>query len=153
MDILKGNDWDNYFMDVAYMVAKRASCLSAAKGAVIVRNNKFIVSTGYNGAPMGIVSCKEKGLCFKRHLGYNHGEGHHVCIANHAEENAIIIAARLGVSTEGTTMYCTHKPCFSCAKIIINAGIKKVVFVEDYPDKYAEEILQNVGIRLYQLKK
>jgi dCMP deaminase len=150
-NLLEGNKKNYYFGNIAYIVAEQATCLSAAKGAVIVRDGKFIISTGYNGAPMGVGSCLDKNQCHKRALGFGHGEGHHVCLASHAEANAIIIAARLGASTEGATMYCTHKPCFSCAKMIINSGIKTVIFIEDYPDQYTEDILEQAGVELFQL--
>lgn len=153
MQILSGNKWDKYFMEIAHSVSKRASCFSEAKGAVIVKDNKFIVSTGYNGAPMGITSCQERGKCIKKEKGYGHGEGHHICLASHAEANALIIAARLGHTTEGAKIYCTHKPCFYCSKLIINSGIKKVIYMKDYEDSAAEVILRQAGIDLYKLKE
>ena len=144
--------WDEYFMEIARVVSKRTSCFSEPKGAVIVIDNKFIVSTGYNGAPMGITSCKEIGYCLKKSMGYGHGEGHHICLANHAEENALIIAARLGHTTNGAKLYCTHKPCFQCTKSIINSGIKEVIYFKEYNSDKTDILLASANIELYKVK-
>ena len=144
---LKKQSWTSYFLDMAQMAATRTTCLSPAKGAVIVKN-KSIVSTGYNGAPRGVPDCKyQRGECIKRRKGYEHGTGHHVCLAAHAEANAIAQAARTGVAIEGSTMYCTHKPCRECAKLIINSGIIEVVYIEDYPND-SEELFHDAGVRI-----
>ena len=130
----------NYYLDIAQTVLERATCLRRVYGAIIVKNDE-IISTGYNGAPAGIKSCFEKGECMRRRLGIPSGTRHELCYAIHAEQNAIIQAAKLGISIEGATMYCTHQPCVVCSKILINAGIKRIVYANPYPDKLAQEML------------
>ncbi len=139
--------WDHYFLLMAKVAATRATCFSDPKGAVIV-SNKNIVSTGYNGAPSGIKDCKYGyGVCLKREMGFEHGTGHHVCRASHAEANAIIQAAKNGISINEGTLYSTHKPCHECAKLIINSGIKKVVYIHDYAGTDCLELFGEAGIR------
>lgn len=118
--------WDSRFMEVADLVASWSSCFQENRqvGAVIALN-KRILTTGYNGASSGVKSCKERGVCLRRELGIPSGTRHEVCYATHAEQNAIIQAARLGLSVDGATLYCTHQPCVICAKMIINSGIKR----------------------------
>ena len=138
--------WDEYYLLIAKVISTRSTCFSPAKGAVIVAN-KSIVSTGYNGAPKGIADCKyDIGFCKKKKEGFASGEGHHVCLALHAEANAIVQAAKNGIKIENATMYCTHKPCFDCAKLIINSGISKIIYEFDYPDNSSVEIMQQVHI-------
>ncbi|MDF2615442.1 MAG: deoxycytidylate deaminase [Sedimentibacter sp.] len=137
--------WDNYFLLISKVVSSRATCFSEPKGAVIVVN-KNIVSTGYNGAPSGIKDCKYGYKeCKKRSLGYGHGTGHHICLASHAEANAIDHAAKNGISINGGTLYCTHKPCSECAKHIINSGIIRVVYINEY-ESNAFELFNEAGI-------
>ena len=139
--------WDKRFMDVADLVATWSSCFQENRqvGAVIARN-KRILTTGYNGASSGIKNCKERGECLRRKLGIASGTQHEICYATHAEQNAIIQAARLGVSIEGATLYCTHQPCVICAKMIINSGISRVVYAQGYPDKFAMELFSEAGV-------
>jgi len=111
----------------------------------VVTRNKRILTTGYNGASSGIVSCKEKGFCMRKQLNIPSGTRHELCYAVHAEQNAIIQAAKIGVSLEGATMYCTHQPCAICTKMIINSGIKRVVYKEGYPDEFSLELFQEAG--------
>lgn len=134
-------------MELTEQVAKWSSCFKEDRqvGAVIVRN-KRILTTGYNGAPEGVTSCKERGECLRVKMGIQSGTRHELCYAVHAEQNAIIQAARLGVVLEGATLYCTHQPCVICAKIIINAGIKRVVYKEGYPDEFAMHLLNKAGV-------
>ena len=141
--------WDKRFMDMAKMVGSWSSCYQANRqiGAVIVRN-KRIITTGYNGAPGGIESCVERGECLRRKLNIPSGTKHELCYAIHAEQNAIIQAAKLGISIEGATLYCTHQPCVICAKMIVNAGITRVVYGEGYPDDFALEIFRLAGVEL-----
>lgn len=142
---------NQYFMEIAFVSSKRSTCFSEAKGAVIVKNNR-VISTGYNGAPSGIKSCKyEDGICRKRSLGYGHGEGHSECKAVHAEVNAILNAAMNGISTKETVLYCTHKPCEQCAKIIINSGIKTIYYFNEYKSKFADELLSKANIECIKL--
>ena len=123
--------WDQRFMDMAKMVGSWSSCFQQNRqiGAVIVRN-KRIITTGYNGAPAGVKSCVERGECLRRKLNIPSGTQHELCYAIHAEQNAIIQAAKLGISIEGATLYCTHQPCVICAKMIVNSGISRVIYGE-----------------------
>ncbi len=138
--------WDEYFMEVAELAAKRSTCLRRQVGAVIV-SDKRIVATGYNGAPRGIKHCEDRGGCLREKMNIPSGERHELCIALHAEQNAIIQAASMGLSIEGATIYITHQPCIICAKMIINAGIKRIVVREGYPDQLSVDILAEAGIR------
>ena len=128
-----------------------SSCYKEGRqvGAVIVRD-KRIITTGYNGAPSGIKSCKEKGECLRIKLGIPSGTRHELCYAIHAEQNAIIQAAKLGISIEGATLYCTHYPCTICAKMIVNAGIKRVIYIHPYPDDFSRTLLAEAGIETIQ---
>lgn len=144
--------WDEYFMEMAELTAKRSTCLRRQVGAVIVKD-RHIIATGYNGAPRGLKHCDEKGGCLRQQLGVPSGQRHELCRALHAEQNAIIQAATLGQSIEDGTIYVTHQPCVICAKMIINAGIKRIVVREAYPDEMATEILDEAGIRVIHLKK
>ena len=143
------NKWDKRFMELTEQVATWSSCLKDDRqvGAVIVKN-KRILSTGYNGAPEGVKSCKEKGECIRIKNGIASGTHLETCYSVHAEQNAIVSAARLGVSLEGATLYCTHQPCVICAKLIVNAGIKRVVYRDGYPDKFAVEVLNEANVEL-----
>ena len=136
-------------MELTEQVATWSSCFKSDRqvGAVIVKN-KRILTTGYNGAPEGVVSCKEKGECVRVKLGIASGTRHELCYAVHAEQNAIIQAARLGIVLEGATLYCTHQPCVICAKMIINAGIKRIVYKDGYPDDFSMQLLQEAGVQV-----
>ncbi len=136
-------------MEVARLVGTWASCYQPERkiGAVIVQN-KRIIATGYNGAPAGIRTCVERGECMRKKMGIPSGTRQEMCYATHAEQNAIIQVARLGISTEGATLYCTHQPCNMCAKMIVNAGISRVVYEQGYPDPFAVEILTEGGVLL-----
>ena len=123
---------DDYFLEIASVVAKRSTCLRNTVGAVIVRD-KRILSTGYNGAPRNLKHCLDIG-CIRDKENIASGTHHEKCRAVHAEQNAIIQAALHGVGTEGATMYCTHQPCILCTKMIINAHIVRVVYTTSYPD-------------------
>ena len=147
----KRPSWDEYFMDMAELVAKRSTCLRRNVGAVVVQDRR-IVATGYNGAPKGIPHCNEiEGGCLRDPLGIPSGERHEMCRALHAEQNAIIQAATSGQSVEGATIYITHQPCVICAKMIINAGIERIVVKEGYPDELSREILREAGRRIIML--
>ena len=143
--------WDEYFMDMAVLTAKRSTCLIRQVGAVIVKD-KHIIATGYNGAPRGVPHCDEKGGCLRQQLNVPSGERHELCRALHAEQNAIIQAATLGQSIEGGTIYVTNQPCVICAKMIINAGIRRIVVKEGYPDELAVEILREAGLSIVMLE-
>ena len=140
-------DWDEYFMEMAALTARRSTCLRRQVGAVIV-GNRHIISTGYNGAPRGIEHCENRGGCMREKMKVPSGERHELCMALHAEQNAIIQAATLGQSIEMATIYITHQPCVICAKMIINAGIRRIVVKEGYPDKLSVEILAEAGLKI-----
>ena len=144
-------NWDEYFTKIAQLVASRSSCLSRQVGAVIVKE-KMIVSTGYNGTPRGIVNCDEGGCkrCADRQSEkINSGEKLDECICIHAEENALLQAAYNGISIKDGTLYTSLCPCRFCAKHIINAGIKKVYYSENYElDKVAHELFEEAGVEL-----
>ncbi len=122
--------WDTYFLDIAHVVARRSNCRRRHVAAVIVRERR-IVSTGYNGTPRGIRNCFEGGCA--RCAGES-ASGEHLgdCVCAHAEENAIVQAAYHGIAVRGGTLYCTHSPCLACSRMIINAGLRKVVYERDY---------------------
>lgn len=144
--------WDEYFMQMAELTAQRSTCLRRSVGAVIVKD-KHIIATGYNGAPRGISHCGERGGCLRQKMQIPSGQRHELCRAVHAEQNAIIQAATLGQSIEGGTIYITHQPCVVCAKMIINAGLKRIVVREGYPDDLAVEILDEAGLEIIMLEK
>jgi len=143
-------DWDRYFMDMAHLTAKRSTCLRRHVGAIIVQE-RHIVATGYNGAPKGIQHCEELGGCYREEHNIPSGERHELCRALHAEQNAIIQAATLAQSIEGATIYITHQPCIICAKMIINAGIRRIVVEEGYPDQMAVDMLAEAGLKIVML--
>ena len=136
--------WDQYFMEIAHLVAKRSTCLRRQIGAVLVRN-KHILSTGYNGAPSGVEHCLDVG-CLREKLDIPSGQQQEICRGIHAEQNAIIQAALHGVSTEGATLYCTNQPCTLCAKMLINAGIQGIIYEGEYPDELARELLAQANL-------
>ncbi|MHB0998047.1 MAG: deoxycytidylate deaminase [Armatimonadota bacterium] len=142
-------DWDYYFMEIAQVVAKRSTCVRRQIGAVIVKGHR-ILTTGYNGAPSGLAHCIDLG-CMRNHQGIPSGTRHEMCRALHSEMNAIIQAAQHGVSTLGAALYCTHQPCSVCARMIINAGITRVVYTGDYPDEFAMSMLQEANIDICRL--
>ena len=114
----------------------------------MIVKDKRIVTTGYNGAPAGIKTCMERGECLREKKGIASGTHAEICYAIHAEQNAIIQAARLGISIDGATLYCTHQPCVICAKMIVNAGIRRVVYQEGDPDDFGVEMLKEGGVIL-----
>ena len=149
---VKRPSWDEYFMQTAELAATRSTCLRRQVGAVIVQD-RHIIATGYNGAPRGLSHCVELGGCLREKMGVPSGERHELCRALHAEQNAIIQAATLGHSIEGASIYVTHQPCSICAKMIINAGINRIVVKEGYPDEMAVNILEEAGKRIIMLKE
>ena len=143
--------WDEYFMQMAELAATRSTCLRRDVGAAIVKD-RHVVATGYNGAPRQIMHCAERGGCLREKLGVPSGERHELCMGLHAEQNAIIQAATLGATIEGGTIYITHQPCVICAKMIINAGIRRIVVKEGYPDQLAVDILAEAGLKVVLLE-
>lgn len=137
-------------MEIASTVAKRSTCLRHKNGSVLVKD-KHILSTGYNGAPTGLPHCEEVG-CIRLMNSIPSGERHELCRGAHAEANAIIQAALHGISTEDSIMYSTHQPCSMCAKLMINAKIREVIYQIPYPDKLSLEFFKQAGVTLRQLK-
>ena len=136
--------WDEYFMEITRLVARRSSCLRRQVGAVLVKD-KNILASGYNGVPTGITHCAETG-CLRAKLNIPSGERHELCRGLHAEQNAIIQAAKHGTNIDGATLYSTTMPCIICAKMIINAGIKRVVYEEGYADQLSMEMVAESGL-------
>ena len=141
--------WDHRFMEMAQLVSTWASCYQEERkiGAVIVKD-KRVMTTGYNCAPSGVKTCVERGECLRKKLGIPSGTRHEMCYAVHAEQNAIIQAAKLGVNIDGSTLYCTHQPCILCAKMIVNAGVVRVVYHSGYPDDFALDIFKEAGVQV-----
>ncbi len=138
--------WDKYFLSIAKLVAERSTCLRRQVGAVIVKD-KRILTTGYNGAPSGLEHCDKTG-CMRERLNIPSGQRHELCRALHAEMNAILQAAQYGISLVDSIIYCTNQPCIICAKMIINAGIKRIVVLSTYPDELAREFLKEADIEV-----
>ncbi|MFH1612122.1 MAG: cytidine/deoxycytidylate deaminase family protein [bacterium] len=143
--------WDQYFMEICYLVSKRSTCIRRNIGAVLVKD-KRILSTGYNGAPSKIEHCCDRG-CLRQKLNILSGEKHELCRGLHAEQNAIIQAGLYGINIKNSILYCTHQPCIVCAKMIINVGIEKIIFEGNYPDNLSLEILKEANIELVLFKK
>ncbi len=139
--------WDKRFMHLTEEVAEWSSCIRRQVGAVIVRE-KRVMTTGYNGAPAGIKSCVERGECLREKMNIPSGTRAELCFAAHAEQNAIIQAARYGININGATLYCTHQPCVICAKMIINAGISRVIYKEGYPDEFSMRLFAEAGTKV-----
>ena len=139
--------WNKRFMALTEHIATWSSCLRRQVGAVIVKD-KRIMTTGYNGAPAGVKTCIERGVCMRNEQNIPSGTHAELCYAAHAEQNAIIQAAKEGISLKDCTLYCTHQPCVVCAKMIINAGIKEVIYKEGYPDQFSQEICKEAGVKL-----
>jgi dCMP deaminase len=141
--------WDEYFLEMSKLVAKRSTCLRRSVGAVLVKD-KRILATGYNGAPRGLKHCIDIG-CIRQRLKIPSGERHELCRALHAEQNALIQASLYGISLAGSTLYATNQPCVICAKMLINAGIKEVVIADGYPDKMAADFLKQAKIKIRKI--
>ena len=144
----KRPSWDSYFMQMAQVVAGRSTCLRRQVGAVIVKD-KQILSTGYNGSPSGLLHCDEVG-CLRQSLSVPSGERHEICRAVHAEQNALVQAAKHGVAIAGADLYTTHQPCVLCTKLLINVGIRRVVYKYPYPDQLAVAMATEAKLELVQ---
>ncbi|RLE42841.1 cell division protein DedD [Candidatus Woesearchaeota archaeon] len=139
-------DWDEYFLGIVQEVAKRATC-DRGRSACVVVKDKRILTTGYVGSPAGLPHCDDVGHQFKRVTHEDGTVSNHCVRTVHAEQNAICQAAKFGISLDGATMYCTMEPCYTCAKMIINAGIKRVVCLHRYhAGKDTEEVLKQAGV-------
>ncbi|MDO5707642.1 MAG: dCMP deaminase family protein [Andreesenia angusta] len=143
--------WDEYFIEIVNVIKKRSTCCRRQVGALIVKDKK-ILSTGYNGSPTGLAHCEEVG-CLRDKLNIPSGQRHELCRGLHAEQNAIVHAAHSGVSIAGSTIYVTNQPCILCAKMIINAGIVRIVYEEGYPDELAMKLLEEANVEIKKLEK
>lgn len=141
--------WHEYFMGITDLVAQRSTCTRRKVGAILVKEKRILCS-GYNGAPANVPHCKETG-CLRAKLNVPSGEKHELCRGVHAEQNVIIQAAYHGITVNGATLYCTNQPCSICAKMIINAGIKKVYYTDGYDDELTLDMFDKAGVRLVQL--
>jgi len=137
-------------MRMAYLAATRSTCLRRKVGAVIVKD-RMVLSTGYNDTPRGLPNCGEGG-CARCASEVPSGHSHDTCLCLHAEQNAILQAAYHGVAIAGGTLYCTHQPCLICAKMIVNVGLRRLVFAGEYPDPLAREVLEQAGVELSQVE-
>ncbi len=142
-------DWDDYFMGFAKLAQTRSSCLRRQVGAVVVKDF-MVLTTGYNGAPRDLAHAAEVG-CLRDQMGVASGERHELCRGLHAEQNAIIQAARHGISIAGGMIYCTTHPCVICLKMVINAGLTEIVYEVGYPDPIAKRILAESGFPIRAL--
>lgn len=141
-------EWDQYFMRVAQPVSSRSTCTRRQIGAIAVKD-KRILATGYNGAPSGLEHCLDNG-CLRDKMEVPSGQRQELCMAVHAEQNVLIQAAVNGVALKNATLYVTESPCILCAKMLINAGIKRIVFQGQYPDHMGVELLKEAGISVKQ---
>lgn len=141
--------WPEYFMNITFLVAERATCTRRRVGAVAVKD-KRILATGYNGAPAGVPHCLEVG-CLRAELGIPSGQRHEICRGLHAEQNVIIQAAVHGINIAGATLYCTTHPCVLCSKMLINCQIREIFYAESYPDELAEALLREAGVPAYHM--
>jgi dCMP deaminase len=149
-DVHHRPSWEIYFMDITCLVAKRSTCTRRAVGAVIVKDRRLL-ATGYNGAPSHVRHCAETG-CLRAQMKVPSGERHELCRGIHAEQNAIIQAAYHGVSIKGATLFCTNQPCSICAKMIINAGISRIVYQSGYADPLSIEMLDEAEVELIHVE-
>lgn len=143
--------WPEYFMRIAFLVAERSTCLRRKVGAIAVKD-KRVLATGYNGAPAGTAHCLDIG-CLREKMNIPSGQRHELCRGLHAEQNVIIQAAVHGVSIAGATIYCTTQPCIICTKMIINCGIKNILYAEGYPDELSQDMLSEAGVHFATLPK
>ena len=139
--------WNKRFMELTEYIATWSSCLRRQVGAIIVKD-KRIIATGYNGAPTGAMTCVERGECLRNKLDIKSGTHAEICYSVHAEQNALMQAAKEGISVKGCVLYCTHRPCIICAKLIANAGIKEVIYKENYPDEFIQKFFDDAGVKL-----
>lgn len=138
-------EWDKYFIEITKLIAQRSGCLKRHVGAVLVKDRR-IIATGYNSAPCGIEECSTRGFCLRQ--GSSQGQNLETCYAIHAEQNALMQCCNQGISCEGAELYCTTKPCNFCMRLLINAGIKKIIYIDDYNDSLTEELAKECDIKL-----
>ncbi|NLK00272.1 MAG: dCMP deaminase family protein [Clostridia bacterium] len=138
--------WDEYFMQITDMVATRSTCLRRRVGAIFVRENR-ILATGYNGSPSGLKHCDEVG-CIRQQNNIESGRDLHLCRGAHAEANLITQCAKFGISAEGSTLYINASPCSLCMKMMVNVGVKKIVYRELYNDPLALQIAEEAELEM-----
>jgi dCMP deaminase len=143
--------WDDYFLKIARDAAERSTCLRRHVGAVLVRD-KRILATGYNGAPRGVAHCLDVG-CLREEMNVPSGQRHELCRGVHAEMNALLQCAYHGVEAGNATLYSTSVPCSLCSKMIINAGVRRVVYLGEYPDDLGRELLEAAGVELVRAQQ
>jgi dCMP deaminase len=146
----KRPDWEVYFLKIAQLASTRSTCIRRHVGAVLVKEKK-ILATGYNGVPSGISHCEDVG-CLRDEEGIPSGQRHELCRGLHAEQNAILQAAYHGVSIQGSILFCTNFPCVICSKMLINAGIRQIYYLEGYPDPLSEKMLKEAGMELNRIQ-
>ena len=143
--------WDEYFLKITDLVATRSTCLRRHVGAVLVLE-KRILATGYNGAPSGLVHCLDVG-CLREREEIPSGQRQELCRGIHAEQNAIIQAARHGISISGSVLYCTTQPCVTCTKMLINAGVTRILYLEGYADELSRRMIEEAGIDAVKVER
>lgn len=143
--------WQQYFIEMAYLVSERSTCLRRKVGAVITRNNQ-VIATGYNGAPKNVPHCEDTG-CLRQKLNVPSGTKHELCRGVHAEQNAIVQAAVNGSSIKNAELYCTTQPCIICAKMIINSEISRIYISEPYNDEMSIEMLSQANVELIHVNR
>ncbi len=143
-------DWEVYFLKIAQLASTRSTCIRRHVGAVLVKEKK-ILATGYNGVPSGISHCADVG-CLRDEEQIPSGQRHELCRGLHAEQNAILQAAYHGVSIQGSVLFCTNFPCVICSKMLINAGIRQIFYLEGYPDSLSETMLNEAGMELHRIE-
>lgn len=141
---------DNYFMSYAVGISSFANCIKGKVGAILVKNNN-IIAEGVNSVPNGVTPCTEE-TCLRKKLKLKSGENQELCFVVHAEQNALIDALNKKIDVNDSVLYVTKQPCIICAKMLINAGIKKIIYLKSYPDKYSENLLQQAGIEIYKFE-
>ncbi|MGW8320550.1 MAG: deoxycytidylate deaminase [Thermodesulfobacteriota bacterium] len=146
----KRPDWEIYFLKMAQLASTRSTCIRRHVGAVLVKEKK-ILATGYNGVPSGISHCTDVG-CLRDEEQIPSGQRHELCRGLHAEQNAILQAAYHGVSIQGSVLFCTNFPCVICSKMLINAGIRQIFYLEGYPDPLSEKMLAEAGMDLHRIE-
>ncbi len=134
------------YMDYAIKLSQKANCIKGKVGAIIVKDNT-ILAEGVNSVPEGITPCTEE-TCIRKKLKLKSGEHQELCFVVHAEQNALLDALKKQVDVTHSTLYVTKQPCIICAKMLINAGIKKIIYKEDYPDQYSEKLLREAGVEI-----
>jgi dCMP deaminase len=146
----KRPDWEVYFLKIAQLASTRSTCIRRHVGAVLVKEKK-ILATGYNGVPSGISHCSDVG-CLRDEEKIPSGQRHELCRGLHAEQNAILQAAYHGVSIQGSVLFCTNFPCVICSKMLINAGITQIFYLDGYPDPLSERMLKEAGMELHRVE-